>query len=177
MQPIQPQSWIPLLIALPVIALVMWRNMRGRRLRLETLWVLPAILIAICVVSLVQTPQPGMGLLVAMAAALPLGAVLGWLRGRLMRLSVDPETHIVTAQASPLAIIFILALVAFRFGGRVLLAESAPSLHLSVLQISDLFLIFAVGIVAAQRVEMGMRCWRMIAASKAEKAARVTAPA
>ncbi len=127
--------------------------------------------------SLAQTPLPSTSLLLAMAAALPLGAVLGWLRGRMMRLSVDPDTHLVTAQASPLAIVFILALVAFRFGGRMLLDESAPSLHLSVLQISDLFLIFAVGIVVSQRVEMGIRCWRMIAASKADKAARVTASA
>ncbi len=177
MQPGQPQSWIPLLIALPIIALVMWRNMRGRRLRLEALWVLPAILIAACVVSLMQTPPPSTGLLVAMVAVLPLGAVLGWLRGRMMRLSVDPETHLVTAQASPLAIVFILALVAFRFGGRMVLDESAPSLHLSVLQISALFLIFAVGIVVAQRVEMGLRCWRMIAGSKADKAARLAASA
>lgn len=175
MPPAQPQSWILLLIALPIIALAMWRNMRGRRLRLETLWILPAILIAACVVALVQTPPQSVGLLAAMAVALPVGAALGWMRGRMMRLSVDPETHLVTAQASPLAILFILALVAFRFGGRMLLAESAPSLHLSVLQISDLFLIFAVGVVVAQRLEMGLRCRGMIAASKAEKAARLAA--
>jgi len=168
-------SFMPYLFALPLVALVLWRNLRGRRLRLETIWLFPAILIAACVWALLQSPPPAMGLLAGMAAALALGVGLGWIRGRMMRLSVDPETHLVTAQASPVAVVFILVLLVLRFGGRVMLQESAPALHLGLMQISDLFLLFAVGVVCAQRAEMGLRCWKMIVTSKAEKAARLAA--
>ena len=173
MAPTQPPAFLPYLIALPIIALVLWRNMRGRRLRLETLWILPAILVAGGVVALIQSPAPSPVLMASMAAALTVGAGLGWVRGKMMRLSIDPETHLVTAQASPLAIVFILSLIALRFGGRILLQEDASALHLSVIQLSDLFLLFAVGVVCVQRLEMGLRCMKMIAESKGEKAARL----
>ncbi len=173
MAPAEPPAFLPYLIALPIIALVLWRNMRGRRLRLETLWIFPAILVAGAVVALVQSPAPSPVLEASMAAVLAVGAGLGWMRGKMMHLSIDPETHLVMAQASPLAIVFILALIVLRFGGRMILQQDASVLHLSMIQLSDLFLLFAVGVVCVQRLEMGLRCLKMIAESKAEKAARL----
>jgi hypothetical protein len=163
--------WAPLLVALPIIALVVWRNMRGRRLRVETMWVRPAILVVLAVLVLSESGPPRTLTVVLMAVAAAAGAGLGWMRGRLMRISVDPDTHLASVQASPVAILFLVALMAVRLGARAALARTAPSLHIDVATITDVLLAMAIGLVIAQQCEMWLRCRRLIAESKAARAA------
>jgi hypothetical protein len=92
------------------------------------------------------------------------------------RLTVDPETHLATGQASPLGLILILALVGFRFGARYLLAENAGAMHIDVVQATDVLLALAVGLVVAQQLEIWIRCRRLIAQSVAAKAERAAPP-
>ena len=97
----QPHTLIPLFIIVPLVALMLWRNMKGRRVRVETLWIRPAILLTVAGVAVSQTKSASAALVAAMTAALAVGAGLGWLRGRMTRIAVDPETHLATGQASP----------------------------------------------------------------------------
>ena len=70
-----------------------------------------------------------------------------------------------------------MGLIAFRFGARYLLAENAGAMHVDVVQTTDVLLALAVGVVAAQQLEIWIRCRRLIAQSMAAKAEQGGRPA
>ena len=158
-----------------IVVLVLFFRMRGmargRRLRLEWLWVMPAIFLLASIASIVQAPPTGIDW-AWLALALIVGGVIGWYRGRMMRITVDPETHALNMQASPAALIFLVALFAIRFGLRAALASEADAWRLNVAVISDAFVLFAFGLFGVQRLEMALRARRLLGEAKAAKAAR-----
>ena len=169
-----PHNIIPYLISFGVVALVMVLRIRRmsqqRRLRLEWLWVTPAIILAVTVLAL--APQPPQGLDWAwLGAGLVLGAVLGWWRGRMMRIDVDPETHALNTKASPAALFFLVLIIVIRVGLRSLAMGEAEAWHISVAVITGAFLTFALGLLTVQRLEMGMRARRLLAEARAARAA------
>ena len=92
-----------------------------------------------------------------------MGVAVGWQRGRLTRISLDPATGILTSQASPTAVILIVALFAIRFGLKMLLAQS--NIHsVQAVGATDALLLFGVGMIAVARIEMWIRCRRLMAA-------------
>jgi Protein of unknown function (DUF1453) len=142
------------------------RRMRGtRRLRLETLWIIPAIFLLLAVLVLYETPPHGIGWIVA-AAALIGGGFLGWHRGRSMRISVDPASGTLNQTASPLTFILLIGLIAIRFGVRYWAAYggAAPA---SVTLITDAFVLLALGIFSVQRLEMFLRARRLLDEARA----------
>jgi hypothetical protein len=73
---------------------------RGR-LRIETLWIAPVMILAAVGLSLAQEGMPSpLGLAVDIAA-LAAGAFLGWWRARFTQISIDPANHQLTSRASP----------------------------------------------------------------------------
>ena len=92
------------------------------------------------------------------AAAFVAGAAIGWWRGKLMHIEAT-EAGGLTIQASPLAIVFLLALIAARFGLRFFLlgpeamgGNGVPSPH--ALAIDGAFIAFAIGALGVARLEM-----------------------
>ena len=163
-----PQN-IGLLIGMTVaVTIVLLRNRQARRLRVELLWIRPVIFTLLMAAALIAAPPPmTVAALVILVFALALGCALGWQRGRLMHIEVDPETHMLRSQASPLGLIFIMVLLVVRFGLRTLLAQSAQEWHLPLAAISDAFLLFLVGLLAAQALEMWLRAQRLLNEAKA----------
>ena len=166
----QPNPLITYAITAIVIAVVMairWKRMsRVRPLKLERLWVFPAIYAVIVVVMFSQFPPQGWGWAFC-AVALVLGAGLGWQRGKLMRIALDPATHTLNQTSSPAAVLFILVLVAFRSGARAALTDE-NMLHLNAMAVTDMLMALALGLFAAQRLEMYLRGRRMLAGRNAE---------
>jgi hypothetical protein len=152
-------------VVVGVLALRMRRLGRSRPLRLERLWIVPVLFAAMMAVLLVQAPPRGLDWL-PLGLALTVGAGLGWVRGRTMAIAVDPQTHALNVRASPAAMVFLVALVAIRYGLRSALAGEAGALHLSAALLADLFLMFALGLVGAQRIEMALRASRLLAAHR-----------
>lgn len=154
-----PQQWISYVVTAAIVAFVlairMRRLSRARRLRIEWLWVLPAIYAVIACGMFYEFPPVGVQWLFC-GAALLLGAALGWQRGRMMHIEVDPDTHEINQRASAGALILIVALVAVRFGARSL-AEGAGPLHLNALVLTDMLVAMALGLFTAQRIEMYLR--------------------
>src|SRR6185312_256220 len=111
-------------------------------------------------------PAPGPVLLATEAAALVLGALAGWWRGRLTRITVDPATHALTSRTSPLGMLLILALFAVRYALRSFGAQTAGALHLSAVVLTDVLMLLAVGIVCAQRLEIALRATRLLNAAR-----------
>lgn len=158
------------LIGIAVLVVVMsirlLRGQKQRPLKLEWMWVMPLVLIALACALISQFPPQGLEWL-WLTLAFGAGAALGWQRGRLMAITVDPQTHMLNQQASPAAMIFLVVLVAIRFGLRSVLSEEAGALHLSAAFLTDVFVVFAVGLLAVTRLEMFLRARRLLEDARA----------
>lgn len=158
------------LIPLIAIGMVILRNARARRLRIETLWIAPLIILALVGLALIQEGAPSPTRLALDLAALVVGAGLGWWRGRFTHISVDPETHALTSRTSPVGMVLILVIFALRYGARTLAAENAGALHISVSAMADAALMITVGLVCAQRLEIALRATRLLGEARAAAA-------
>lgn len=161
-------GWLPTLMPVAIITLVVairwWRGQKMRPLRLETLWIMPAILTIVAGGLFYSLPPAGWGWAVCVVA-MGAGLALGWQRGRLMRIEVDPATHRLNHRPSPAALLFIVALLLVRTGLKQAMAHGgATMLHLNAATVTDAFVALAWGLVVAQRVEMFVRARAMLAA-------------
>ena len=161
-------AWVYLIPVL-VIGLVILRNARARNLRVERLWISPVLLLFLTATTFSQQLLPTPTMIAVDVAALALGATLGWWRGRFTKITVNPETHDLTSQSSPLGMVLILAIMVLRQGVRGYATANAGALHVSVIDITDAFLLLAVGVVCAQRLEMALRANRLLTEARAAK--------
>ena len=151
-------------VFLAILAFRMRRAMASRPFRLKFIWVLPALFLALSVVTLAARPPQGMEV-VWLALVLDVGLAVGWISGLTIHLEVDPLTREVRAKASPAAMIFIVALVLVRMGLRSLVGQIEATYHLPALLIQDAFLLLALGLFLARALEMGLRARRLSRAS------------
>jgi CcdC protein len=145
--------------AVIVVLLLSFRLRRMKRsvpLRWKRLWIAPTVFSALAALTLTQSPLKGLEW-VWLGLALLMGGALGWQRGRLMTIALDPANRTLTAQASPLAIYFLLGLIVLRFSLRAGLGLEAQGWKLSPVFINDVFVLFATGLFAAQALEMALR--------------------
>lgn len=164
--PHQGGNWIATLLPFVIIAVVLglrFRSMgRERPLRLETLWVVPAIYLVIAGSMLLALPPPpiGWGLV---ATGLIAGLVLGWYRGRLIRIERNAETGELRQRASPLAMMLLLVLVVIKVGARSIFGETAAGHPGSgAMMLTDAFIGFALGLLSATRAELYLRARRIL---------------
>lgn len=156
------QYGITALVVGLILAIRVRRMSKARPLTLERLWIVPTLYAVLVGALLVQGP-PSLGGWTLCAAALAVGAGLGWQRGKLMHLSVDPATHQLNQKASLGGLLFIVVLIAVRMIGK---AEGS-ALHLNVLLLTQAFGVMALGLFSAMRVEMYLRGKRLLAAARA----------
>jgi uncharacterized membrane protein YfcA len=154
------QQWIATLVSVVVLVVVLTLRMRkmrqARPLKVEKLWMLPAFYGAVVVALYAVHPPQGLIWLYALAA-LAVGGALGWFRGKLMSIHVDPETHELSQQGSVSAMLFILVLVALRMGTRFYAESNGGIDPTAMIALTDLLLAFGFGFIGAQRLEMGLR--------------------
>jgi len=156
------QGWIGIAVPIIILGLVMFRRIRSmgqlRPLKLETLWVVPSIYLVLAGLMFWQIPPKGW-IAIASIIALAIGAAVGWQRGTMMHIHVDPETHALNQKASPAAMIFLIALVVVRSGAKTLLGETHA---VSAAMLTDPLIAFALGMLTLTRVEMYLRAKRML---------------
>jgi hypothetical protein len=154
-------------VVLSVVMFIRFRRVnQARPLKIGRLWVVPAIYLVLAATAFVATPPSGAGWGFA-AFALIVGAALGWQRGRMMRIDVDPETQAVTSTQSPAAMLFLIVLIAIRTGMREMATNGHGGLFsLSPATITDLLVAFALGVLGMQRVEMYLRARRLVAKAR-----------
>lgn len=166
-----PNGWISYAVTGAIIAIVFairWRRMsRVRPLKLERLWVFPALYAAVAAYMFVAHPPHGLAWLFCIAA-LVAGAALGWQRGKTMRITVDAESHTLNQSASPAAVLFILALILFRSATRMMLTGD-NALHLNAWAVTDMLIALALGLFTAQRLEMYLRAKRLLDEARAPR--------
>lgn len=154
---------VVVLVSVAVIGLGLFLRLRRmaakRPLNPGTLWIVPAIFVGIAALNFAEYPPHGLDWL-WIGIALLLGAGLGWQRGRLMKIWVEPESGTLMSQGSGWAIVFLVVLIALRTLLRTGLAMEAGGAITPAL-INDTFVIFAVGLFATQRAEMALRAQRL----------------
>ena len=161
--PQSPYAWIIPILVIAVVMALRFRSMgRARRLRLEILWIVPVLYLAVAGLLFATMTPHGLGWLWS-AIALLVGAALGWQRGKTMRIEVDPETHTLNQRASPAAMLFILAIVAARYA----LREAASFGGAAVVALAtDCLVAFALGLLSMTRLEMYLRGSRLLAEAR-----------
>jgi membrane protein CcdC involved in cytochrome C biogenesis len=164
--PVQ-QSWVSYAITIGIVVVVFALRMRRmgkmRPLKLETLWVVPVLYLVVAALMFWQLPPVGW-VAIASAVALLIGAAVGWQRGKMMHIHVDPETHALNQKASPAAMFFLIALIVVRAGARSVLGESGG---LSPAMLTDPLIAFALGMFTLTRVEMYLRAKRLLDEARA----------
>lgn len=156
------------LVPLGVVAvIIVLRNSRPRKLKIERLWVTPAIYLILMASALAEAPPPLTPISIAiLIGAFAIGAAIGWQRARFTQIHIHPETHDLTSRSSPIGILFIFAILVVRYAARDLLAGNAKLLHLPIVAITDGFLLLAIGMLTTQRLEVWQRASRMLAEAK-----------
>lgn len=166
------QYVIPVAIFVVIFGLRARRMSQMRPLRLEYLWIVPAIYLAITIMNVFFRPPtfafapPTMAAWLASVVALIVGAAVGWQRGRMMQIHVDPETHALNQKGSPLAILFLLAIILVKMVAQ----GEGRSLGFDVQLVTDVAFAFGLGMFAMTRVEMYLRAKRLLEEARAARA-------
>lgn len=160
----QPQpNLLPYLIPVVIIGIILFFRFRSmgkaRRLKLERLWIVPAIYLGVTVLLFSEMTPHGLGWLWA-GLCLAAGGALGWYRGAMMKIEVDPETHALSQRSSPAAMLFILGLIAIRFAVRAGAQYEAGLVDLAL--VTDCLVAFALGLLSITRLEMFLRGSRLL---------------
>ena len=150
-------------IVLLVLVLRTRAMRRERPLKLEQLWIVPALYGAVALYLFWHLPPHGRGWL-WVALAFAAGAAIGWWRGTQMTIRIDPETHRLNQKGSALAIAAVIVLVAFRVGLRDAAARGIVTMDVATL--TDALVASALGLFAMTRLEMYLRARRMLAAMR-----------
>ena len=160
-----PQTMGPLIGIGVALIVILLRNRRKRTLRPHLLWVMPLLItVAIGFGLWANTQHPHFGPLawLAFVAALGLGCVAGWWRGKTITIEKAAD-GVLKAQASPLGLILVVGLFAARAGLREVMEANAAAWHLDAVVVTDAFLLFALGLVVTQRIEIYIRARHILA--------------
>jgi len=167
MQAQQSAAYINLAFSLLVIVVVIvlrGRNVgKARPLKLERLWIIPALYAVVVGGILWAMPLHGLNWLWG-ALALVAGAAIGWWRGTSIRIHIDPETHAINQTSSWATIGLVAIFLLVRAAARFEVSESGfqPQKFVGVI------VLFAFGLLTVMRLEMFLRAQRILRKHLAE---------
>lgn len=161
-------NWLTALLPFVIIAVVVGLRLRSmsreRPLNIGTLWIVPAIYLVL-VGSMIVTLPPSAGGWSLIVAGVAVGAVVGWHRGKLIRIERNSNGKLMQ-KASPLAMLLLLALIVLKLGARAIFGDTAAGHPGSAaMLLTDAFLGFALGLLSATRLELYLRARRILEAS------------
>lgn len=167
----QPNPLIQYGIMAVVVAIVFAirarRMSRLRPLKIEQLWIVPALYLVV-VAGMFVRGLPTLAGWGGCVLALGVGAALGWQRGKTMHIEVDPETHALNQKASMAGLLFLLVLIVVKVAAQA----EGNALHLNVVLLTEMLGSLALGMFAAMRVEMYLRAKRLLGEARAASALR-----
>jgi len=162
----QGGNWLTAVLPFVIIAVVVGIRLRTmnreRPLNVGTLWIIPVVYLAL-VASMLFALRPSPAGWALMAAGLLAGALLGWHRGKMIRIERNPETGKLMQRASPLAMLLLVGLIVLKLGARAIFGDSAVAHPTSAaMLLTDAFIGFALGLLSATRLEIYLRARRLI---------------
>jgi hypothetical protein len=164
-----PNKLLPLLLPVLILALIVRRGLRERRLNADRLWVLPLLLLFVAGSSLYAAPPTSAFGYAVVAISAALGAVAGWWRGRLTNIVVNPDSHELTSRTSPIGVIVIAAIYLLRYGVRYLMQANPTAVPGGATLATDALMVLAIAMIAVQRLEMWLRAEQLLKSARAAK--------
>lgn len=169
---IDPHTAVPYAVILVMLVAVLGRAVSSKKAVIERLWISPVFLV-VAAAALVELSAASLGplTLVALAAAFVVGAAVGWRRGRLTPVEIDPDARALASPVSPGGVMLVVALFLVRYfihslavyEPKALLGGGPDEIGL----ILDGLAMFVVGMVAAGQFELWIRCRRLLAETPA----------
>ena len=160
---------IPILVILPILYFRLRRMMKPQPLKLNRLWIRPAIILLVGFGVVGAAPPPAQDWFWFALAAL-LGGVLGWQWGKQMAIHVDPENGTLMTRGSQAALIMMGLLIVVRIGLRAGMRMESAALHLDATMITDLFIVFAATLFGLRGLEMFLRARQVLAQAPQSRA-------
>lgn len=156
----------PLLTLAVILAIRLRRTGVERPMSLRAMWIAPGLYLLAVIVVLAKNPPSPLGWLVALLG-LGLGGALGWQRGELFDLRLDPATGTLLKRRSPAAVLLLGGVIALRFiaGGVLgaLPASMAPGS--AAMLLTDLTLGFLLGLLGFTRIKLFVRARHLLRAN------------
>src|SRR5579884_982850 len=152
------QTWLTAVLPFVIIAVVVALRLRSmsqeRPLRLGMMWLIPVIYLLLIGWMFFALPPTAVGWALV-GAGLVVGAVLGWHRGKTIRIQRNAETGELRQKASPLAMLLVVALIVLKLGARAIFGEAAATQPGSnAMLLTDAFIGFALGLLSGTRLEL-----------------------
>ena len=157
------KTYLTYLIMAVALIFMIRRNLSSRRIRANTLWVFPVLLLAIAALSIAQKPpRDALGVAVLVLAGIA-GVVAGWYRGKFTHITLDTETGVLTGKGSMIGLVLILVIYVGRYAV-VTWAQTHPDHSGTAVLVADAALVFGFATLIVARLEMWLRCRRLMAA-------------
>jgi hypothetical protein len=156
------QSYIPFAVIALVFVLRLRQVNRHRRIHLGRLLVAPVLVTVVALALLISSPPDLKGTAVFIGAMVP-GVAVGWQRARFMKMQYDRETDSLSVRISPVAVVFLLAIMVLRrlvlwsAGASAPVTAGAPHAMWPI----DGLIGFALAMVVAQNVELWLRARKL----------------
>lgn len=153
------QTLLPILVVVVVVGLRLRSMSKEQPLKSQRLWVLPAILVVLGAVSLFANPPSLAGWAIC-ATTFVIGGVLGWHRGKMIRVWRDEKSGQLMQKASPAAMFLLLGIISVRYVLRAYFGANPTAdghMDARTLLVTDALLTFAIGLIAATRAELAIR--------------------
>lgn len=158
-----PQTYIPYLIMAAALILMIRRNLRANRIRVQTLWLFPVVLLLIAILSIAQSPPHDATGMAILAVGVIGGVAAGWWRGKLTRITLDSESGVLTGKGSVVGLMLILALFIARYAVRTW-AQTHPDRSGVAVAIADAAMAMGFVTLIVARLEMWIRCRKLMTA-------------
>jgi hypothetical protein len=147
---------VPLLIAAIILRRVM-RVQKARTIRLQRLWIFPALLLAVTAMSLGRESSAGLVVYAAFLAAGSIGGAIGWYRVHTLEFSVDAESGKVSARATRLGALLVFGLIALRYLADLALKKLGFTAGNDLVHATDAMLVFSTSMFVARSVHTWIR--------------------
>jgi Protein of unknown function (DUF1453) len=161
------QTWLTTLLPFVIVAVVLGLRLRSmsreRPLKIGSLWVVPVLYLVLVGWMLFALP-PTLGGWALVVVGVGVGTILGWHRGKMIRIERDAETGELRQKASPIAMLLLVALIVLKLGARAIFGETAATQAGSgAMLMTDAFIGFALGLLSATRLELYLRAKQLLA--------------
>jgi hypothetical protein len=159
----------PYIVPLLVAAIILRRAMRAqkpRTVRMQRLWIFPALLLFVTLNSLWHEGFPGLLVIIVFCAAAAAGAAVGWFRVHTLEFSLDAESGKVSARATQLGALLIVGLIGLRYLAEFAIKQFGLNAGANLVHASDSTLIFSTAMLVARSVHTWIKARALIAAHK-----------
>ncbi|MGG0301658.1 DUF1453 domain-containing protein [Bacillus albus] len=132
-----------------VILIIVLMQSKERKVKVNRIWLVPALLCFVTIQSIIHMGQLTMLQLLLFVAMLGIGLVLGVIRGKALTFRIDSETGHVLRKGNWLSTIILLIIL----GAKIVIKQSmfSGSTHNTLMVVTNAFLCVTLGTVISRR--------------------------